>query len=216
MLHSAGEILIPTGFILMFSLLWWIVYLIPLKISLSAGPDYARLFGTIEMGFGPVSIALIYGTVAEGEIRICQRPVHQFMIPKEIPSDPEKKDKDESEEDSFSLVMRWIPHILCGVRLFIRHFRIDTLSCHARMGCGCPYSTGLLYGYSQAVIPLIPERCDIRIVPDFDKPVLDGEIKATFLIITPCSLAIQVCRIFLPEMLKSTNFMDRKRDPQNV
>jgi len=216
MLHSAGEILIPTGFVLLFSLLWWRVYLIPLKISLSAVRDYARLLGTIDIGFGPVSIALIYGTVAEGEIRICQRPVHQFMIPKETSSYPEEKDKDESEEVSLSLVMRWIPHILCGVRLFIRYFRIGTLYCHAQIGCGCPYSTGLLYGYSQAVIPLIPERCDIRIIPDFDKPVLDGELSATFLIITPCSLVIQVCRIFLPEMLKSAKVMDRKRALQNV
>jgi len=205
MIVPAGDIVIPAGIIVFFLLLARFFYTLPLAITLSGTRNSNILSGEGAFGYGPFSVALAYDGIMTGELRICKKRLFLFTIPPSEQS--EDRSGEQIEDDGFhhhdvSSIMKWFPIGLQSIRRFTQYFRIDFLICHARVGCGDPFTTGLAFGYIQAIIPVIPVRYDICIVPDFDKPALDGEISLRCLIITPISLIVKICRRFLPEILK--------------
>ncbi len=207
MFHPAGDLLITVGIILFLFIGIRILYTIPLKISCAAERDKARLCGESSVGFGPFSIAFLYDGTLTGEMRIKGRHLFSFSLPTtgEEDTEPEK----EKSEEGIQSGMRWIPVIFQGSRRIIRHFRIDTLTCHARIGCGDPCTTGMVYGCIQAMTPLLPGTHDISITPDFYEPALEGHCRLDTLFVYPFSLLVYLCRIIIPEVL---NTSDNRRE----
>ncbi len=204
MFHPAGDLLVTVGIILLLLLFLKVFYTIPLKISLAAFRSSTSLCGESDIGFGLFSIAILYDGAFRGEVRIFRKRLFTFSIPthKEEKDEPEKE---KPEEEGIQSGMRWIPVILQGSRRIIRHFKIDTFTCHARIGCGDPCTTGMVYGYIQAIIPLLPGEHDICISPDFDKPALEGHVRLDTLFVYPFSLLVYLCRIIIPEVLNTGN-----------
>lgn len=203
MFHPAGDLLVTVGIILFLFIFLRFLYTIPLKISIAAERDQARLCGESEVGFGPFSTAFLYDGTLNGEMRIGGRRLFSFSIPKTGEEDTEPE-KEESEEEGILSGMRWVPVIVQGSRRIFMHFRIDTLTCHARIGCGDPYTTGIVYGYIQAIIPLLPGEHDISITPDFYDPALEGHVRLDTLFVYPFSLLVYLCRIIIPEVLNKS------------
>ena len=201
MFHPAGDLLVTVGIILFLFIILRVLYMIPLKISLAAERDQARLCGESDVGFGPFSIAFLYDGTLKGEMRIMGRHLFSFSIPTTGEEDTEPE-KEKSKEEGIQSGMRWIPVIFQGSRRIIRHFRIDTLTCHARIGCGDPCTTGMAYGYIQAIIPLLPGEHDICIIPDFYDPALLGHCRLDTLFVHPFSLLVYLSRLIIPEVLR--------------
>jgi len=200
MFHPAGDLVVTVGIILFLFIFLRFLYTIPLKISLSAIMDSTRLCGESEVGLGPFSIAVLYDGILFGKMRIGGRRLFSFSIPK-TGEEGTKTDEGKPEADGIRSSMRWIPVIVQGSRRIIRHFRIDTLTCHARIGCGDPCTTGMVYGYIQAIIPLLPGEHDICIVPDFYDPVLEGHVRLDTRFVYPFALLVYLSRIIIPEVL---------------
>ncbi|WP_158966089.1 DUF2953 domain-containing protein [Chachezhania sediminis] len=82
----------------------------------------------------------------------------------------------------------------CIVRI-LRHIHFDLLRLDATVGLGDPATTGEFYGKSMAVtqsLRVIPNVA-ILIRPDFDGPVIEGEIEAD-LRVRPISVLIPLIR----------------------
>jgi hypothetical protein len=74
---------------------------------------------------------------------------------------------------------------------------IDALEGRITFGTGDPAATGQMYGYYQAVIPLIPGFCRITLVPDFTAPRLEGKAEGGLSVQTPLFLLIRTLRNIL-------------------
>jgi hypothetical protein len=214
MIYLAGEILIPVGFFLFSLFFFRIIYFIPLVISISAIQNSQNVSGEIDISYGPVSITVKGYQLTKGEIHVFHKPVYRFGFPGSDHPNPE--DKDVSGEDTGSRVIKWIPYIIRCIRLCIRYIRIENIYCRAEIGFGDPFTTGILYGYLQAVTGLIPFHHDISLIPDFEKTVLVGEVRFTCLIVTPYSLIINICRLLVPEILKPMGCINRDGIVANV
>lgn len=59
----------------------------------------------------------------------------------------------------------------------------------------------MVYGYIQAIIPLLPGEHDICIVPDFYDPVLEGHVRLDTRFVYPFALLVYLSRIIIPEVL---------------
>lgn len=201
MFHPAGDLFVTVGIILFLFIFLRVLYMIPLKISLAAERDQARLCGESNVGFGLFSIAFLYDGTLKGEMRIMGKHLFSFSISTTGKEDTEPE-KERSEEEGIQSGMRWIPAIFLGSRRIIRHFRINTLTCHARIGCGDPYTTGIVYGYIQAIIPLLPGEHDISITPDFYDPALEGQFRLDTLFVYPFALLVYLSRLIIPGVLR--------------
>lgn len=215
MFTPAGDLVITAGIILFSLLVSGFLYTIPLKISLAVSRDSSRLSGEADLGYGPVSVALFREIVTNGEIRIYGRRL--FSIPVQTIGGEEKRETtgdDRSHDEKIMQGINHLPLFVTGVRQIVRHLRIDTFSCHARIGCGDPCTTGIIYGYIQAIIPLLPANTEIYIIPDFDMPALEGEVRLVTLIIYPFSLLVSLCRMITPKALKNLVFTGGKKDAE--
>ncbi|HOJ97629.1 MAG TPA: DUF2953 domain-containing protein [Methanospirillum sp.] len=214
MFHPTGDQLVTVGIILFILIVLRILYTIPLKISLAAERDEARLCGESEVGFGPFGVVFLYDGALKGETSICGRRLFSFSIPTPGEEDTEPE-KEKSEERGILSGMRWIPVIFQGSRRIIRHFRIDMFICHARIGCGDPCTTGMMYGYIQAIIPFLPGEHDICITPDFHDRVLVGHLRLVTLFMYPFALLVYLCRIIIPEVLNRPVTSGGKMDAES-
>lgn len=208
MFHPAGDLLVTVGIILFFFIILIYLYTIPLKISLVASRSPSMQYVKSVVGYGPLSLAVLYDGMLTGEIQISER--HMFSFPL-LMTDEEEKERDEKSHDyDIASGLQLFRIIVNGFKRIIRHFKIDTFFCHARVGYGDPYTTGIFYGYIQAIIPFFPTNTDICIIPDFDKPALEGEIRLVALITYPFSLLVCLCRIIIPEVMKNPGLMGGK------
>jgi len=214
MFHPTGDLVVTVGIILFLFNFLRFLYTIPLKISLAAIRDSTRLCGESEVGLGPFSIAFLYDGTLLGEMRFGGRLLFSFSLPK-TGEEGAKTDEGNQEADGIRSGMKWIPVIVQGSRRIIRHFRIHTLTCHARIGCGDPCTTGIVYGYIQAIIPLLPGEHDICIVPDFYDPAFEGHVRLDTKFVYPFALLVYLSRIIIPEVLNEPELSGGEKNAES-
>ncbi|NLV27269.1 MAG: DUF2953 domain-containing protein [Methanomicrobiales archaeon] len=199
MIHPTGVILIPVGFIVLYSLIFWYIYRTPLVLSGLLSRDSANLFGDVTVRYSLMSVRIRIGRPIEGTIRISTKQVYSFPISLSESPDESKEGNIKDEKKSLSEITGYISPIFRYINKIIDHIHIDSLFCHAVLGCGDPFTTGLVYGYIQAIIPIFNRKYgDISIIPDFINPRLEGNIGLNVLITSPIALIIFAGRIFFP------------------
>jgi len=206
MTTPAVEIFIAAGIVLFFFWVIYAIYRLPLEISLFVTRNTRQITGDLGIRYGMLSISVCLDTEIYGRIAIFSKPVFRFSLPKT--SSSEKGDlTDEPEEksdDSFEIkeVLHWFRLSMGYIRYVFQHFSIDHLTLHMRMGLSDPCSTGMVYGWVWALIPLLPKHADVQVTPCFDGVVLEGSGSLECLIHTPADLVVIAGRLFIPELLR--------------
>ncbi|HWQ64538.1 MAG TPA: hypothetical protein VN429_08990 [Methanospirillum sp.] len=126
-----------------------------------------------------------------------QRPSGGDEVQAEIPTSSEEK---ESEQD----LRRMIPFISLIkkiIPLIFAHIRIERITGSVRFGAGDPVSTGLVYGYYQALAPVCMFFCSAVLIPVFDQLTFEADLTGGFRIVYPVGLIVRSLRRLLPDIL---------------
>lgn len=204
MIQTTGAILIPVGIVFFFIFIFWFLFTIPIALSLFFSRDNLHLAGNVAIKFGVIRFILPINRSMEGVIEVFSKPLWSFPLSSSEVMEKEEKSETSMFDTSVGDVIDWLPLFIRYIRRIIRFISIDRLSCHACFGCGDPFTTGITYGYLQAIIPILGQKGhDISIFPDFEKPALRGEVGMNILIRTPVSLIIFACRLFIPAIIRT-------------
>lgn len=206
MTTPAVEILVTAGIVLFFFLGIYAMYRLPLGITLSLTRNTSQLNGDVGVRYGILSFLVCLDTEIYGRIEIFSKPVFRFSLPATLSSG--KKDASDEQEEkgdgSFTLkdMIHWFGLSMRYLRYVIRHFSIDHLTLHLRMGLSDPCTTGMVFGWAWALIPQLPNHADVQVTPCFDRVVLEGYGNLTCLIHTPADLVVIASRLIIPELLR--------------
>lgn len=204
MIQTTGAILIPVGIVFFFIFIFWFLFTIPIALSLFFSRDNLQLAGNVAIKFGVIRFILPINRSMEGTIEFFSKPLWSFPLSSSEVMEKEEKAETGMLDRSIGDVIDLFPLFITYLRRIIRFISIDRITCHACFGCGDPFTTGITYGYLQAIIPILGQKGhDIFIFPDFEKPALRGEVGMNILIRTPISLIILACRLFIPAILRA-------------
>lgn len=216
MISPAGTLLVPVGFVLLISFIFWFLITIPLNLSLFLVRDYSRLSGEVRINFGIMNLVFQVKRPFEGSFRICTKPVWLLSLPSSEYSAGEEKEKiekkEEPSEDSLQIseIIPLISLIIDFLDTLFRHIHIDRIHCRGTIGCGDPFTTGVAFGYLQSMIPFVSKNQDeIVITPDFEKNICEGDLELNLLIKSPVLVLILLSRTFIPLLLQK--HISRKR-----
>jgi hypothetical protein len=197
-----SAILIASGFLILISSISIFLFLIPIRIRMSGNMREGNGSFHACTGWGLIDLCLLFtgygwlGEVKLGGTLLFQRHMNQEKTGTE-PS-PEK----EPGTPWYNLI-RYAPLVRWIVPVLIHHTRISAITGNIRFGAGDPVATGLVYGYYQAILPLISGKtCSIGFIPDFYHQILEGEISVHILIIQPVGMIMRIITIILPEVIK--------------
>jgi len=101
--------------------------------------------------------------------------------------------------------IRRAPHLLQLIRplshlggKLLRSMTLQEIRGHLRVGLRNPAETGIFYGWYCAFLPaLMGSRVCLDVTPVFDRPVLEGEIRARVRIDRPLLLLLAMARLLL-------------------
>lgn len=200
-----SSLMIPAGCVILIWSALWLLYQIPIRLNLSFSKDQNSFDFFLDIGWGPLRIRFLRGSTGwqvEGLLRdatLISRPVQ----PDKYETEPVKEITDSGEKVGLRDLIRFIPGIRRLLSELIRHITLDKISADVTFGAGDPATTGVTFGYFQALRPMMTtERCSIVLTPVFDKMILEGTLTAGILITCPLGILIRGGRVILPELIQ--------------
>lgn len=197
-------ILISAGFLIIVSCITIFLYQVPVRISFAGSLINGSRDLRACIGWGLIDLCVLpVGSGWHGEVRIGDIPLFQRNIGNEVPDTSMPPEK-ETESPLFNF-LPYIPLVRRIISELIHHIRIGNLNGDIRFGAGDPVTTGLVYGYYHAFRPLIlisAKTCSLDMVPDFNRLILEGEVKAGLLITRPFGLIIRITAIIIPVVIR--------------
>ncbi|HWQ66959.1 MAG TPA: DUF2953 domain-containing protein [Methanospirillum sp.] len=179
------------------------IYLIPLRLSVELAREEGKADFRAGIGWGLIRVWIIPSSTGwEMEVRIGEHPlIRRPVNEKETEGEPATSIPSPSKPCNQD-IYRYIPVIRRLIPELYHHTVIEKITGTMRFGAGDPVTTGMVYGYYQAVLPFISGSfCSVNLIPVFDRGLLDGRIHAGIRIICPLGLVIRTVGIILPVVI---------------
>lgn len=189
----------------------FLIYCTPLIITFTGVWRDDTKAGSVCIRWGPLSICI--SPESEGmQVIFKVRRTELYQIPLHRPSGGDAVQEEvppsfEENEPEYS-IQRMIPFISLFknlIPLIFAHIRIERITGSVRFGTGDPVSTGLVYGYYQALVPVRMIFCSAILIPVFDQLTFEADLTGGFRIEYPSGLIIKSLQRLFPDILPLFN-----------
>lgn len=196
------QFLIPVWLFVLLGGVTILLYQVPIRIVITGRWNETIREGHTSIGWGPCNLCIIPGmSTSRIYLRILKARIYSFEIGGHGSDNKNSADPRPEQETHPRTLKGLLPAMKKILSLLVSHITIRKIQGTISFGAGDPVTTGILYGFYQALYPLVMNRCAIILVPVFDHLLLEGELDATILIIHPFRLLIKGTAIVLPAFL---------------
>jgi hypothetical protein len=184
-----------------------LIYCIPVIITFSGVWREDTKTGSACIRWGPGTICISPGyNGLQAVFKI--RKTELYQMPLQRPSGYEKvqaeistSSEEKKSEQDYRRMIPFISLMKKLIPLIFAHIRIERITGSVRFGAGDPVSTGLMYGYYQALAPVCMFFCTAVLIPVFDQLTFEADLTGGFRIVYPAGLIIRSLRRLLPDIL---------------
>lgn len=203
MMDPITSLLIPAGLFVLIGSSVALIYQVPLRISICGSWREGIGEGYACIGWGLLDLCIRPGSTGMGvEARIWKTRLISWKAEGKKPGTDLPSERSGGSKHDVRLLLRFLPVMKKVIPLMIHHLRIGKITGSARCGAGDPVTTGLIYGYYQAIIPLIADRCSLVLIPVFDQLFFEAELGVKIQITRPFGLLVKGTALVLPVILR--------------
>ncbi|MDD1678790.1 MAG: DUF2953 domain-containing protein [Methanomicrobiales archaeon] len=183
-------------------------WLTSLSISVTFGKEGSilTLWGLISWGMIGMHARWQNGS---GTLSLRIRDHSVWSTPlKQSTTTPTSKEKSESKVGGIESIFPEVREILGYLR---RHLHITSFSCQVVLGFPSASTTGMVFGYFQAIRGFLAplSRLRLHMTPDFDRTVCEGEGTLVLEVRYPLILAYRILRIALRPKMREVLFRQK-------
>ncbi|PWR72267.1 hypothetical protein [Methanospirillum lacunae] len=188
-----------------------LIYCTPVIITFTGVWRVDTKAGSACIRWGPLAICISpesKGIQVIFKIRrteLYQIPLHRpsggDAVQEEVPTSSEEK----KPEQDLRRMIPFISLIKKIIPLILTHIRIERITGSVKFGSGDPVSTGLVYGYYQALAPVCRFFCSAILIPVFDQLTFEADLTGGLRIEYPAGLIIKSLQRLFPEILPLFN-----------
>jgi len=214
MFDLIGSLLLTTILFILFGGGAFLIYQIPLIFTFSGTWKEHTVAGYVNIRWGPGDVRIIpTNGKTQLEIFILKKRVIFWSLPDRrsygIPVQNESEQAGQTKAGwDIQKLLTFLPYIKKLILLFFSHIRMEPVTGTIRFGAGDPVTTGMVYGYYQAVSPLCMGVCSVVMIPVFDRLILEGDLMGGVRIIYPSGFLIRSIRTILPEFFPTLNIQN--------
>lgn len=184
-----------------------LIYFTPVVITFSGVWREDTKSGSACIRWGPGTFCISpghNGLQAVFKIRkteLYQMPLQRQPDDGEVQAEIKTSSEEKKPEQDLRRMISFISLIEKIIPLILAHIKIERITGTVRFGTGDPVSTGLVYGYYQALAPVCMFFSSAVFIPVFDQLTFEADLAGGFRITYPAGLIIRSLRRILPDIL---------------
>jgi hypothetical protein len=184
-----------------------LIYCTPVIITFSGVWRENTKTGSACIRWGPGSICInpgsngIHAVFKIRKTELYQVPLQRQTRGGEVQTEIPLSSEDKKSEQSLQRIIPFISLMKSLIPLIFAHIRIERITGLVRFGAGDPVSTGLVYGYYQALTPVCMSFCSAILIPVFDQLTFEADLTGGFRIVYPAGLIIRSFQRLFPDIL---------------